>query len=265
MKMCLHMHSLKLAHTFTHKKTPICSQSHTRTFPQIQHNHKEHHTHMLTDEYAHTYHEVHTFTYTHRCSNIFICTHLHINSEKYTPLSCALTCIHSHTHMNILTFMPMVKNSLIHKKSPIHFPPENSYLSRHPRSLSHVLMYMHMVRFTCSKMFTHSFAQKTAHTFTWMCWKLNHSHAYIHTLIFTHIHINMLRSRNVFTHIKKLERDYLFPVIGIDFLSQQITSWNKPKTLMLLVGPGQWAWVNLPLPTWEVLTKSKGLKGYGLS
>lgn len=98
MKMCLHMHSLKLAHKFTHKKSPICSQSHTCTFPQIQHNHKEHHTHMLTDEYAHTYHEVHTFTYTHRCSSIFTCTRLHINSQKYTPLSCAVTCIHSDTH-----------------------------------------------------------------------------------------------------------------------------------------------------------------------
>ena len=103
----LHTHSWKCAYTcipsnlLTHsltKKSPICSQSHSRTFPQIQHNHKEHHTYMLTDEYAHTYHEVHTFTYTHRCSSIFTCTHLHINSQKYTPLSCALTCIHSDTH-----------------------------------------------------------------------------------------------------------------------------------------------------------------------
>ena len=56
-----------------------------------------------------------------------------------------------------------------------------------------------------------------------------------------------------------------FPVIGMDFLSQQITSRNNPKASILLVGPGQWKLLNFPLPMWEVLTKSKALKDYDLS
>ena len=56
-----------------------------------------------------------------------------------------------------------------------------------------------------------------------------------------------------------------FPVIGMDFLSQQITPWNNPKASILLVGSGQWKLLNFPLPMWEVLTKSKALKDYDLS
>lgn len=144
------MHSLKLAHTFTHKKSPICSQSHTCTFPQIQHNHKEHHTHMLTDElliltmkftHLHTHTDALVYLHAHACTLTHrSILHFHVLSHAFTQ-----------THMNILTFMPMVTNAPIHKKSPIHFPPANSYLNRHPQSLSHVLIHMHMVRFTCSK------------------------------------------------------------------------------------------------------------------
>lgn len=92
-------------------------------------------THLHTHTDALVYLHAHTCTLTHRSI-----LHFHVLSHAFTQ-----------THMNILTFMPMVTNALIHKKSPIHFPPANSYLNRHSQSLSHVLIYMHMVRFTCSK------------------------------------------------------------------------------------------------------------------
>ena len=46
-----HSHTHTHTHTHTHS---ICSWSHIHTFPQVQHTHKEHCIHMLTDEYAHT-------------------------------------------------------------------------------------------------------------------------------------------------------------------------------------------------------------------
>lgn len=60
--------------------------------------------------------------------------------------------------MDMLTFMPMVIDSLIQMKSPIHFQPANSYLNRHPQSVSHGLIYMYKVTFTCTNMLTYSFA-----------------------------------------------------------------------------------------------------------
>lgn len=92
-------------------------------------------THLHTHTDALVYLHAHACTLTHRSI-----LHFHVLSHAFTQ-----------THMNILTFMPMVTNAPIHKKSPNHFPPANSYLNRHPQSLSHVLIHMHMVRFTCSK------------------------------------------------------------------------------------------------------------------
>lgn len=68
-------------------------------------------THLHTHTDALVYLHAHTCTLTHRSI-----LHFHVLSHAFT-----------HTHMNILTFMPMVTNSLIHKKSPIHFPPANSF------------------------------------------------------------------------------------------------------------------------------------------
>jgi len=58
MKMSLHIHFLKQAHTFTHTHSHIIP---SYTIPQVRDTHKQHHNHILTDEYAHIYHEVHTF------------------------------------------------------------------------------------------------------------------------------------------------------------------------------------------------------------
>lgn len=78
----LHIHSLKLAHTFTY--------THSNMIPVIYNSpcrrYKQHHTYILTGEYAHTYHEV-PHLYTWKYSSVLICTHSEINSQKYTPLS----------------------------------------------------------------------------------------------------------------------------------------------------------------------------------
>ena len=69
MKMSLHIHSLKLAHTFTY--------THSNMIPVIYNSpcrrYKQHHTYILTGEYAHTYYEVPTFTHV----EVFKCTHMH--------------------------------------------------------------------------------------------------------------------------------------------------------------------------------------------
>lgn len=75
-------------------------------------------TYILTGEYAHTY-EVHIFTRMY--SSVLICTHLDINSQKYTPLSHDQEQTDYLTYMNMPIFMPMVTHSLIHMKSSIYF------------------------------------------------------------------------------------------------------------------------------------------------
>lgn len=83
-----------------------------------------------------------------------------------------LTHMFIHIRTNMLTFMSMVTNSLIHRKSPIHFTHANSYLNRHHG-------HSHMCLYTCTR--SHSLAQTcsytylltvTTNTFTWMCWQI---------------------------------------------------------------------------------------------
>lgn len=91
-----------------------------------------------------------------------------------------------HIHTNMVTFMSVVTNSLIHRKSPIHFTNVNSYLNRHHG-------HSHMCLYTCTR--SHSLAQTwsytylltvTTNTFTSMCWE-NQSLSCLHsTFILTY-------------------------------------------------------------------------------
>lgn len=140
MKMSLHIHFLKQAHTFTHTFSRIIP---SYTIPQVWDTHKQHHNHILTDEYAHIYHGS-SHLYTKRCSSIHTYTHLDSNSRKYTSISHAHKHVHSLTHINMLTFMTMVTHSLIRMKTSIHFNTQTPYVWIGSHDHSHKCDYIHV-------------------------------------------------------------------------------------------------------------------------
>ena len=154
------MHSLKPAHSHTHRHThthtSICSLTYSYISPGPTYSQRTSYSYAYRWICSYLTWSSHIYTHTHTHKDALIYSHAHTCTLAYRNILCFHTVAHIfiHIHTNMLTFMSMVTNSLIHRMQT----HANSYLNRHPWSLSHVLIYMYKITFTCIDMLIPLFA-----------------------------------------------------------------------------------------------------------